>query len=199
MMLQGFGGPCCARILTAWFASKERGTYWGMWNIAHNLGGFSAPVSLQSPRLAAPFIEHQLAHHSCRLCGPCSRASLTGRSVNPCGRCWSAGLRGGMGGGGACGRRALSASLSAFCCSCSCETRLCRSATSPWSPSRTQRRSVETNSAPCTRAIHLSLPQGVISSTHAGAHRLCLLHSAALSPDLIGPEAQQLAAQRAWK
>lgn len=43
-ILQGFGGPCCARILTAWFATKERGTYWGMWNIAHNLGGFMAPI-----------------------------------------------------------------------------------------------------------------------------------------------------------
>ncbi|KAL3139964.1 hypothetical protein ABBQ38_004251 [Trebouxia sp. C0009 RCD-2024] len=43
-ILQGFGGPCCARILTSWFATKERGTYWGMWNIAHNLGGFSAPI-----------------------------------------------------------------------------------------------------------------------------------------------------------
>ena len=42
--MQGFGGPCCARILTSWFATKERGTYWGMWNIAHNLGGFSAPL-----------------------------------------------------------------------------------------------------------------------------------------------------------
>lgn len=44
MLLQGVGGPCCARILTTWFASKERGTYWGMWNIAHNLGGFAAPL-----------------------------------------------------------------------------------------------------------------------------------------------------------
>ncbi len=43
-ILQGFGGPCCARILTAWFATGERGTYWGMWNIAHNLGGFMAPI-----------------------------------------------------------------------------------------------------------------------------------------------------------
>ncbi|GFH06600.1 MFS domain-containing protein [Haematococcus lacustris] len=43
--LQGVGGPCCARILTTWFASKERGTYWGMWNIAHNLGGFAAPLA----------------------------------------------------------------------------------------------------------------------------------------------------------
>ncbi|CAL8466766.1 g6302 [Coccomyxa elongata] len=43
-ILQGFGGPCCARILTSWFATKERGTYWGMWNIAHNLGGFGAPI-----------------------------------------------------------------------------------------------------------------------------------------------------------
>jgi len=23
---------------------QERGTYWGMWNIAHNLGGFAAPL-----------------------------------------------------------------------------------------------------------------------------------------------------------
>uniref|UniRef100_A0A1D2ACF3 Major facilitator superfamily (MFS) profile domain-containing protein n=1 Tax=Auxenochlorella protothecoides TaxID=3075 RepID=A0A1D2ACF3_AUXPR len=43
-MLQGVGAPCCARILTSWFAAKERGTYWGMWNIAHNMGGFAAPI-----------------------------------------------------------------------------------------------------------------------------------------------------------
>ncbi|XRB19043.1 MFS domain-containing protein [Pseudoscourfieldia marina] len=43
-VLQGFGGPACARVLTSWFATKERGTYWGMWNIAHNLGGFLAPL-----------------------------------------------------------------------------------------------------------------------------------------------------------
>lgn len=42
--LQGVGAPACATILTAWFAAAERGTYWGMWNIAHNLGGFLAPV-----------------------------------------------------------------------------------------------------------------------------------------------------------
>lgn len=43
-ILQGFGAPSCAKILTSWFATKERGTYWGMWNIAHNLGGFAAPI-----------------------------------------------------------------------------------------------------------------------------------------------------------
>ena len=43
-ILQGVGGPCCARILTSWFKTEERGTYWGMWNIAHNLGGFMAPL-----------------------------------------------------------------------------------------------------------------------------------------------------------
>ena len=75
--VQGVGAPCCARILTSWFAAKERGTYWGevaqlhagrrasvavgsgavaqapgpslrvpagMWNIAHNMGGFLAPI-----------------------------------------------------------------------------------------------------------------------------------------------------------
>ena len=43
-ILQGFGAPSCAKILTSWFASKERGTYWGLWNVAHNLGGFTAPI-----------------------------------------------------------------------------------------------------------------------------------------------------------
>ncbi|CAD7694789.1 unnamed protein product [Ostreobium quekettii] len=43
-LLQGLGGPCCARVLTNWWASGERGTYWGMWNIAHNVGGFLAPI-----------------------------------------------------------------------------------------------------------------------------------------------------------
>lgn len=43
-MLQGLGAPGCARILTSWYAAKERGTYWGMWNIAHNMGGFAAPL-----------------------------------------------------------------------------------------------------------------------------------------------------------
>uniref|UniRef100_A0A7S0YG03 Major facilitator superfamily (MFS) profile domain-containing protein n=1 Tax=Polytomella parva TaxID=51329 RepID=A0A7S0YG03_9CHLO len=42
--LQGVGGPCCARILTSWFNGAERGTYWGMWNVAHNVGGFVAPL-----------------------------------------------------------------------------------------------------------------------------------------------------------
>jgi len=43
-ILQGFGAPSCAKILTWWFATFERGTFWGMWNIAHNLGGFLAPI-----------------------------------------------------------------------------------------------------------------------------------------------------------
>lgn len=40
--LQGVGGPCCARILTTWFASKERGTYW------------CVPFSLALPSRALP-------------------------------------------------------------------------------------------------------------------------------------------------
>ncbi|GAB4816547.1 hypothetical protein N2152v2_003593 [Parachlorella kessleri] len=54
LQVKGVGAPCCARILTSWYAAKERGTYWaydtsivaegGMWNIAHNLGGFLAPI-----------------------------------------------------------------------------------------------------------------------------------------------------------
>lgn len=64
-ILQGFGGPCCARILTAWFATGERGTYWGMWNIAHNLGGFMAPIicgkSLQNTTIPCQISEQMNA------------------------------------------------------------------------------------------------------------------------------------------
>lgn len=43
-VLQGVGGPSCASILTNWWAAKERGTWWGLWSTAHNVGGFSAPL-----------------------------------------------------------------------------------------------------------------------------------------------------------
>ena len=74
--LQGFGGPCCARILTSWFATKERGTYWGMWNIAHNLGGFAAPILAGSAARSMgwkwgehPAPCHRIWHHSQLSCG----------------------------------------------------------------------------------------------------------------------------------
>ncbi|PNH10196.1 putative hexose phosphate transport protein [Tetrabaena socialis] len=40
----GVGAPSCARMLTAWFPTHERGTYWGLWNVAHNVGGFLSPL-----------------------------------------------------------------------------------------------------------------------------------------------------------
>lgn len=43
-ILQGWGGPACAKLITSWFAIPERGTYWGLWNISHNLGAFLAPL-----------------------------------------------------------------------------------------------------------------------------------------------------------
>ncbi|MBM3464403.1 MAG: MFS transporter [Armatimonadetes bacterium] len=36
---QGMGFPPCARILANWFAPRERGTYWGIWNTSHQIGG----------------------------------------------------------------------------------------------------------------------------------------------------------------
>ena len=30
-LLQGWGGPACAKLITAWFGARERGTYWGLW------------------------------------------------------------------------------------------------------------------------------------------------------------------------
>lgn len=41
---QGVGAPACAMLLTRWFAASERGTYWGLWNISTNLGGFLSPI-----------------------------------------------------------------------------------------------------------------------------------------------------------
>eukprot|EP00746_Dinoflagellata_sp_MGD_P067670 gnl/MRDRNA2_/MRDRNA2_27936_c0_seq1.p1 gnl/MRDRNA2_/MRDRNA2_27936_c0~~gnl/MRDRNA2_/MRDRNA2_27936_c0_seq1.p1 ORF type:complete len:925 (+),score=216.79 gnl/MRDRNA2_/MRDRNA2_27936_c0_seq1:105-2879(+) len=43
-ILQGFGGPCCAKMITSWFDTKIRGTFWGLWNIAHNMGATAAPL-----------------------------------------------------------------------------------------------------------------------------------------------------------
>jgi OPA family glycerol-3-phosphate transporter-like MFS transporter len=41
--VQGMGWPACARIMTHWFCTNERGTKMGIWNTAHNVGaGFLA-------------------------------------------------------------------------------------------------------------------------------------------------------------
>lgn len=36
--VQGMGWPACARIITHWFCTNERGTKMGIWNTAHNVG-----------------------------------------------------------------------------------------------------------------------------------------------------------------
>ncbi len=36
---QGWGWPGCAKLLTHWYSHSERGTWWGLWNTSHNLGG----------------------------------------------------------------------------------------------------------------------------------------------------------------
>jgi sugar phosphate permease len=33
-----------SRILTAWFPTRERGTWWGFWTASNNIGGFAAPL-----------------------------------------------------------------------------------------------------------------------------------------------------------
>jgi len=43
-LFQGTGAPACARLLTKWFDSKERGTWWGIWTTSNNLGAFLAPI-----------------------------------------------------------------------------------------------------------------------------------------------------------
>ena len=40
---QGWGWPPCARLLTHWYAQKERGRWWGFWNTSHSVGGALIP------------------------------------------------------------------------------------------------------------------------------------------------------------
>jgi sugar phosphate permease len=37
-LAQGFGFPPCARVLSYWFAPRERGLYWGIFNTSHQIG-----------------------------------------------------------------------------------------------------------------------------------------------------------------
>jgi len=41
---QGFGGPACAKLLTQWFPTRERGRWWAAWTASQNLGGTLIPV-----------------------------------------------------------------------------------------------------------------------------------------------------------
>ena len=41
---QGWGWPPCARLLTHWYSQKERGTWWGLWNTSHSVGGALIPL-----------------------------------------------------------------------------------------------------------------------------------------------------------
>lgn len=41
---QGWGWPPCAKLLTHWYSQSERGTWWGLWNTSHNVGGALIPI-----------------------------------------------------------------------------------------------------------------------------------------------------------
>lgn len=40
---QGFGWAPCSRFLTQWYSHSERGSWWSICNISHNVGGFMIP------------------------------------------------------------------------------------------------------------------------------------------------------------
>lgn len=40
---QGFGAPPCAHFMTQWYSRKERGSWWSIWNLSHNLGSLTIP------------------------------------------------------------------------------------------------------------------------------------------------------------
>ena len=41
---QGWGWPPCSKLLTHWYSRSERGSWWSVWNTAHNLGGALIPL-----------------------------------------------------------------------------------------------------------------------------------------------------------
>jgi OPA family sugar phosphate sensor protein UhpC-like MFS transporter len=41
---QGWGWPPCARLLNYWYSKEERGTWWGLWNTSHSVGGAIVPI-----------------------------------------------------------------------------------------------------------------------------------------------------------
>lgn len=41
---QGCGWPPCSRLLTHWYAKKQRGRWWAVWNTSHNVGAFLIPI-----------------------------------------------------------------------------------------------------------------------------------------------------------
>ncbi|MGH7890605.1 MAG: MFS transporter family glucose-6-phosphate receptor UhpC [Thermodesulfobacteriota bacterium] len=43
-LFQGWGWPPCAKLLMHWYSQKERGTWWGLWNSSHNVGGAIIPL-----------------------------------------------------------------------------------------------------------------------------------------------------------
>lgn len=42
--VQGMGSGPCLRSLAHWYSVKERGTFFGFWNISHNVGGAAAGI-----------------------------------------------------------------------------------------------------------------------------------------------------------
>lgn len=41
---QGWGWPPCSTLLTHWYSRSERGSWWSLWNTAHNFGGALIPI-----------------------------------------------------------------------------------------------------------------------------------------------------------
>lgn len=43
-LVQGAGSGACARLLTAWYPTEERGVWWALWSTSANFGAFAAPL-----------------------------------------------------------------------------------------------------------------------------------------------------------
>ncbi|OSX74499.1 hypothetical protein BU14_0286s0012 [Porphyra umbilicalis] len=43
-LVQGAGSGACARLLTSWYPTEERGVWWALWSTSANFGAFVAPL-----------------------------------------------------------------------------------------------------------------------------------------------------------
>lgn len=43
-VVSSVGFPCCAKLMSVWYAAEERGKYWGLCNMALNFGGAASPI-----------------------------------------------------------------------------------------------------------------------------------------------------------
>jgi MFS transporter, OPA family, sugar phosphate sensor protein UhpC len=76
-IVSSIGFPACARMLSSWFSSTERGFYWGILNVSLNIGGFISPILVGSAASAFGWRFGMIGPASiAAICGICSYLAI---------------------------------------------------------------------------------------------------------------------------